>query len=281
MDGTLGQMMRVVIGAGVETFAATAGRALEDERLPPAEHRPWPLPREPWVMAQSWQHALFAHWPLPPAQLRPFVPAGVTLDTFEGQAWLGITAFVVAGARIRGVPAVPGISTFAEVNLRTYVTTEDKPGVLFLSLDAASVAAVLGARAWFRLPYYFTAGDVQSRGGRMRFVSRREHPGGPSARFSARYGAAASRRLPGGAELTRWLLERYCLYCGADGTLLRAEIHHQPWPVQAAEATIEENTLPNALGLRVDDSTALLHFASGVDAVIWPPRVVDGTRRAA
>lgn len=270
--------MRALIGAGVETFAATAGRALEGDALPSADHRPWPPPREPWVMAQSWQNALFAHWPLPPSALRPFVPGRVALDTCGGDAWLGITAFVVAGARFRGVPAVPRLSTFAEVNLRTYVTTDDKPGVLFLSLDAASVAAVLGARAWFRLPYFFASGDAQRREGWMRFVSRREHPGAPPARFSARYRGAPARPLPGGSTLTRWLLERYCLYCAADGTLLRAEIHHRPWPVHAAEATIEDNTLPSAFGLRVDDARALLHFSPGVGAVIWPPRVVERLR---
>src|SRR6266550_2335168 len=100
MDGSLGQLMRVVIGAGVETFVAAAGQALEHDALPPADHRPWALPREPWVMAQAWQNALFIHWPLPPATLRRFVPPGVALDTRDGTAWLGITAFVVSGARI-------------------------------------------------------------------------------------------------------------------------------------------------------------------------------------
>ena len=128
MDPALGQVMRAVIGAGVETFVATAGRALENEALPPADHRPWPPPREPWVMAQSWQNALFAHWPLPPTTLRRFLPAGLELDTFDDEGWLGITAFVVAGARLRGAPAIPGFSTFAEVNVRTYVKADNKPG---------------------------------------------------------------------------------------------------------------------------------------------------------
>jgi uncharacterized protein len=281
MEASLGHVMRTMIGAGVETFVATAGRALEHDALPSADHRPWPLPSEPWVMAQAWQHALFAHWKLAPRALRRFVPAGVALDLFDGAAWVGITAFVVAGARIRGVPAVPGFSTFAEVNVRTYVTADDKPGVLFLSLDAASVAAVLGARAWFRLPYYVTAGESGARDGWRRFTSRREHPGSVSARFSARYRPSGDRRLPGGAKLTRWLVERYCLYCAADGALLRAEIHHAPWPIAAAEAVIEDNTLGEALGLSLDQPPAVLHYASGVDAVIWPPRVVPAvqTRR--
>jgi uncharacterized protein len=273
--------MRTVIGAGVETFVATAGRTLEDSALPPATHRPWPPPREPWVMAQGWKNMLFAHWPVRPAALRRFVPRGVALHTHDGTAWLGITAFVVADARIRGVPAVPGLSTFAEVNVRTYVITDDKPGVLFLSLDAASVAAVVGARAWFRLPYFSAAGRAERRDGWVHFTSRRAHPGAPAARFSARYRASHTRRLPGGAELTRWLVERYCLYCGADGVLLRAEIHHAPWPIEPAEAVIEDNTLADAVGVSVESREALLHFSRGVDAVIWPPRVVEQTGRAA
>ena len=280
VGASLGQLMRTVIGTGVETFVATAGRALESNALPPAEHRPWPLPREPWVMAQGWHNMLFVHWPVPPAALRRLVPAGVVLDTYEGIAWLGVTAFVVANARIRGVPAVPGLSTFAEVNLRTYVTTDDKPGVLFVSLDAASVAAVLGARAWFRLPYFIAAGQMEPREGWLRFTSRRDHPGAPPARFSARYRASPRRRVPGGAGLTRWLVERYCLYCAADGALLRAEIHHEPWPIEAAEAVIEDNTLPDAADLRVQDEDALLHFSHGVDAVVWPPRVIERSGRA-
>jgi uncharacterized protein len=275
---SLGQVMRTVIGAGVETFVATAGRTLEDSALQPATHRPWPPPREPWVMAQGWKNMLFAHWPVRPAALRRFVPRGVTLHTYEGTAWLGITAFVVADARIRGVPAVPGLSTFAEVNVRTYVIADDKPGVLFLSLDAASVAAVLGARAWFRLPYFMAAGQAERRAGWVHFTSRRDHPGVPAARFSARYRASDTRRLPGGAALTRWLVERYCLYCGADGALLRAEIHHEPWPIEPAEAVIEDNTLADAVGVSVEDREALLHVSRGVDAVIWPPRVVERTR---
>ena len=272
--------MRVVIGAGVETFVATAGRALEDGSLPAADHRPWPLPHEPWVMAQGWHNMLFAHWPVPPDALQRFVPRGLTLEVRDGSAWVGITAFVVTAARVRGVPAVPGLATFAEVNVRTYVTTDDKPGVLFLSLDAASTAAVLGARAWFRLPYFVSEGTVERRDGWLVFDSRRTHPGVTAVRFRARYRDAGGRHLAGGAMLTRWLVERYCLYCEADGVLLRAEIHHAPWPVEPAEAVIEENTLATPFGLTLDE-TPLLHFSPGVDAVIWPPRVVEQTDRAA
>jgi uncharacterized protein YqjF (DUF2071 family) len=134
---------------------------------------------------------------------------------------------------------------------------------------------VLGARAWFRLPYFVAAGEADSRDGWRRFTSRREHPGSVNARFTARYRPSGGRRLPGGAKLTRWLVERYCLYGAADRTLLRAEIHHAPWPIEPAEAIIQDNTLGEALGLSLDQPPALLHYATGVDAVIWPPRVVS------
>ena len=115
-------------------------------------HRPWPLPPRPWVMAQRWRDLLFAHWPVDPERLRPRIPEGLTLDCHEDAAWVSITPFRLEGLRPRGFPALPWISSFPELNFRTYVTRARKPGVLFFSLDAARTAAVMGARAAFHLP---------------------------------------------------------------------------------------------------------------------------------
>src|SRR4051812_18250469 len=106
-------------------------------------HRPWPLPRMPWIMAQSWRDVLFAHWPVPVEEVRRVVPPPLPVDTYEGQAWLGIASFEVRGLRARGTPAVPGLSSFPELNVRTYTTVNGKPGVYFFSLDAANALAVL------------------------------------------------------------------------------------------------------------------------------------------
>src|SRR5688572_8937724 len=86
------------------------------------DHRPWPVPHGPWIMAQTWNDLLFAHWPVPVDMLRPLLPASLELDTYEGQAWLSITPFMLTGARPRWVPPVPGLSAFPELNVRTYVT---------------------------------------------------------------------------------------------------------------------------------------------------------------
>ena len=101
------------------------------------DHRPWPLPRGPWLMAQTWHDLVFAHWPLPPERIRPLVPPSMPLDTFDGRAWVGVVPFWMSGVRPRAVPGLPWVSAFPELNARTYVTLDGKPGVFFFSLDAA------------------------------------------------------------------------------------------------------------------------------------------------
>src|SRR4029453_18901262 len=106
-------------------------KILEIGVLPPADHRPWPLPRRPWIMAQTWERLAFAHLPVPEERLRPLVPSGLTLQTFEGRAWLGITPFMLRGLRLRSLPSLGGLAPFPELNVRTYVTLDDRPGVFF------------------------------------------------------------------------------------------------------------------------------------------------------
>ena len=123
-----------------------------EQALSSANSRPWPPPDSPWVMSQIWRKLLFAHWPVPAEMVRPLLPAGLALDTWDGQAWLGIVPFQMERVRFRGLPGIPTATRFGELNVRTYVTADDKPGVFFFSLDAGSLLAVLGARALFALP---------------------------------------------------------------------------------------------------------------------------------
>src|SRR5258706_3621107 len=117
-------------------------------------HRPWALPRQPWIMAMQWHDLLFMHWPIPSARIRKYIPAALTIDTFDGVAWIGVVPFWMRGVRPRLVPALPRLSAFPELNVRTYVTAQGKPGVWFFSLDAANALAVAAARLTFHLPYF-------------------------------------------------------------------------------------------------------------------------------
>jgi uncharacterized protein YqjF (DUF2071 family) len=238
-------------------------------------HRPWPLPKGPWVLAQEWHELLFAHWPLPAKALQALVPPSLRLDTWAGEGWISVVPFVMQGVRPRLAPAVPWLSSFPELNVRTYVTAPDgsKPGVFFFSLDAANPAAVAIARSLFRLPYFNAAMRVSLEGDTVSYVSRRTHRQAAPGHFVARYGPAGevTRTRPG--TLDEWLTERYCFYTvDTQGSPLICEIHHRPWPVQPARAEFEQNDIAGASGLGLAPQPALMHFSKALPVVAWPLR---------
>jgi uncharacterized protein YqjF (DUF2071 family) len=243
------------------------------------DHRPWPLPRAPWVMAQTWEDLLFAHWPVPVERLRAVVPREMPLDTHAGSAWLGITPFDVSALRLRGLPHVPGITTFLETNVRTYATIGGRPGIHFFSLDAASCLAVLGARLTYRLPYFRARMAARREAGWVDYRTVRASSNAPAARLHARYRPTGPAFNAVEGTLEHFLTERYCLYAvDRPGRVLRADIHHRPWPLQAAEAELERNTMAEPVGLALDGAP-LLHFAARQDVLIWPPAPVRDRRR--
>jgi uncharacterized protein YqjF (DUF2071 family) len=233
-------------------------------------HRPWPMPDAPWVMTQSWHDLLFAHWPVAPDALRAVVPAQLPLDLFDGRAWIGVVPFHMTHVAPRGVPWWPLTSAFPELNVRTYVTLDDKPGVYFFSLDAGSRIAVATARALFHLPYYNATMAVESQSDAVRYVSRRQSNGAPPATFEVRYQPTGPATPPERGSLEYFLTERYCLYTfDRSARVRRLEIHHPPWPLQPAEATIVSNTMASAAGLPVLPGRPLLHFSKRQDVVTW------------
>jgi uncharacterized protein YqjF (DUF2071 family) len=247
-----------------------------------AGHRPWPPPARPWVHAQSWHGLLFAHWPVPPAALRPVVPEVLPLDTFDGEAWLGVVPFVLTRLRLRRLPPLPGVSAFPECNVRTYVTLGGKPGVYFFSLDAANPLAVAGARL-LHLRYFLAAMAVRRRGPWVSYASRRlgpAWPGTPAAAFRARYRPTGPPAPAAPGSLDYFLTERYCLYAvDRRRRVSRLEIHHRPWPLQPAEAELETNTMTAPIGLRLPDVPPLLHYAHRQDMVGWLPEIVPPAAR--
>jgi hypothetical protein len=241
-------------------------------------HRPWPLPWGPWIMAQRWTDLLFAHWPVDMVALRAIVPAALPIDTFNGEAWISIAAFYLSHLRPRWLPALPIVSEFPELNVRTYVTLGAKPGVYFFSLDAGSALAVAAARATYFLPYFRANMDIRAAAdGTLQYRSRRTDARGRPAELSVRYRPTGpiTRAKPG--SLDHWLTERYCLYAADHGTRIRrAEIHHHPWPLQPAEAQIEINTMAAAAGIALPATPPRLSFASRLDVVVWSPTRADG-----
>jgi uncharacterized protein len=240
-------------------------------------HRPWPMPSSPWVMTQTWNDLLFAHWPVEAATLRDKIPAGFELDEFEGHAWLGIVPFYMTNVSPRGLPNLPWISEFAELNVRTYVRVGGDAGVYFFSLDAANPLAVGVARTMFHLPYFSAEMNVDERDGWIAYESRRSSD--PSADFVARYRPIGDAQPPVKATLEYFLTERYCLFTvDSSWHAYRVDIHHPPWPLQPAEAQIAVNTMADAVGIRLPARAPLLHFSKRQDMVGWTLKKVKGKR---
>ena len=248
-----------------------------DPLLGVTAHRPWPLPSGPWVMKQIWHDLLFAHWPLPPDQVRKVVPSQLPLDTFEGKAWVGVVPFRMSGVRPRAIPALPGLSAFPELNVRTYVTLDGKPGVYFFSLDATNLPAVWAARALYKLPYFHAKMQVR-RENQIHYESVRQHDRRPAV-FRGSYGPVADVELRRPGSLEHWLTERYCLYAVAHDEIFRGEVHHLQWPLQNAEAAIQENSMAAPAGLALPPIAPVCHFAKRLEVLIWPLRRIPASER--
>jgi uncharacterized protein YqjF (DUF2071 family) len=240
-------------------------------------HRPWPQPQGPWVMAQSWHDLLFAHWPVEAAALRAKIPPQLEIDTFLGQAWMAVVPFRMSGVRLRATPSVPWLSKFPELNVRTYVVAEGKPGAWFFSLDAGNFLAVAIARAWFHLPYFRARMSCEERDGWIHYKSERVQGSGPDAILEGKYRPIGGTIEKKRESLEHFLTERYCLYAAdSEGRILRCEIHHPPWNLQTAEAEFTRNTMSEAAGVSLPGQKPLLHFARRQDVAVWPPRHLDG-----
>lgn len=227
----------------------------------------------PWVIRMRWLDLLFAHWPVPADTLRPLIPDGLDVDTFDGRAWLGVVPFRMEDVGPRFLPAPPGPGAFPEINVRTYVRRNGRGGVWFLSLDAASRLAVEGARIAFHVPYYRARMAVTTHDGWVDYRSRRIDSRGAPASFVARYRPIGPVDLAPPGSLEAFLTDRRGLYAvNGRGTISWTAIRHAPWPLQPAEAVIESNAMAAAHGIDLPDEAPLLHFARRLDVVAWWPR---------
>lgn len=223
--------------------------------------------RASWFLSQRWSQLLFAHWPLPARLLRPLIPAALEIDTYAGEAWVGIVPFYMSRVHIKHLPRMPGMGEFCELNVRTYVTYKGEAGVWFFSLDASSPLAVFGARRLFKLPYYVADMRLVKEQNFIHYHSRRIHQGAAPAVFEGSYVPTSPPSPSRPGTLEHWLTERYSLYAstGRGRVLYRADIQHAPWPLQQAEADFRMNTIAAAGAIRLPKMSPLLHYAEQID----------------
>ena len=230
-------------------------------------------------MRQWWGKLLFMHWPVEVSALRPFVPPQLSIDTFDGRAWVGVVPFKMWGVRPYFTPPVPGLNSFLELNVRTYVHYRGVPGVWFLSLDINSPFAKWGGRQFFFLPYHNAEMSLSQRENFIDYASERPAGDAPAATFRAGWtiGERLAQSEPDSLEF--FLTERYCLYSAFREQLYRCRVFHDPWPLHAAEVTSHDSTMLEAAGLNAPAGEPLLHYAEELKVDIWPLLRVESDTR--
>lgn len=224
------------------------------------QHRPFPLPTTNWNYYQEWRNALFLHWKIPFETLRPIVPGKLKLDSFNGDYYVSLVAFTMKNIRPRLLPAFTPISTFHEINLRTYTIHNNKGGVYFLSIEAEKTISAFLARMLSGLPYQKA---------RMHRSSETYNSVNPKANQQLDLSYQIGKPVLHKSLLDTWLTERYCLHLVQQDQIYTFDIHHLEWPL--AEVEIKTKQLHYKvgdlnLGTIPPDST---HYSEGVQVLAW------------
>lgn len=225
------------------------------------------LAAKTWIMKQTWKHVLFLHWPLHAESLRPFIPKELEIDTYDGQAWLGMIVFEMGGIYPRGLSRLPLTPPFSEINVRTYVTYKGEPGIYFLSIDVNNWASLNIAKRWYHLPYRPSEVSIQKEGASLHFEGiRKKEPLYVKGSYTPLKESFFSRA----GRLDYWFTERYRLYSSDSfSNLYTASIDHPPWALQNTEVTIDKNTLFSPFGFHLGADAPIAHYSYGVQTNFW------------
>jgi len=244
--------------ARIEAFAERVRKGIED------------LSHE-WILYVAWTDLLLASWPIPEEQLRPLVPAGVDIDTFNGSGWVSIVPFNAVDMHLRDLPPFPGQANFCELNFRTYVRLGDTRAVFFLSLDCPGMLANFIGGTLFHLPFKEAEMSLTPSGDGFNFQSRRTAKGEFPASFIATYRPIGEAATPAAGTLEDFLTNRLSLILpDRHGGLKRGDIAHEPWMLQRAEVSIELNTIAEAAGITLPEVAPHVAFARKTDSLVYP-----------
>ena len=222
-------------------------------------------------MVHRWSDLTFLHWRYDAATIQPLLPAGLTVETYGGDAWVGLVPFHMR-VRAPGLPAVPWASYFPETNVRTYVTGPDgKTGVWFFSLEAARLGAVLAGRS-LNLNYCWAQMRLERDGDVVRYESTRRWPGPAGARNRAEVKAGEPFAAADLTAFDHYLTARFRLWTVLNRKPVRMQAHHPPWPLRRATVRDLDPGLVTAAGLPEPEGEPIVHFSDGVEVRIGAPQ---------
>lgn len=242
---------------------------MKHELLNYLEHRTAPLPKGPWAMYQRWDDILCLHIPVDAEALSRYIPDGLSLDLYEGSAWVSIFPFKIKDLQFRGLPKPPYIHHFLELNVRTYVKHKNIPGIYFFSLDAEKSLPVLGARMG-TLPYFKAKMRAKEKDGWIHYESRRQYSS--EVYFKGKYRPAGPTENKEYEPLEKWLLERYYLFNTVKGTVIHVGIHHLPWRPEKADIVYDKQSLKTLMPGSITGEPVLAHYVNTLEVIFWLPQ---------
>jgi uncharacterized protein len=202
-----------------------------DQILASTGNRQYPLPEKKWKYFQQWHDTIFLHWEVPVYFLQEHIPKEIELDTFNNMAWVSLVAFEVRNMKLRKMPSLPYISNFQEINLRTYVIKDGRPGIYMFSIETDKLIEVLLTRVFIGLPYK----KSKIKRTRKRIVSQNK---ALNLRLDITIGK--TRPLVEKTNLDFWLTERHCLYETYGNKICRFDIHHKQWELKNLSVSIND-----------------------------------------
>lgn len=232
------------------------------------EHRTFPYPSRWWVMRQKWRNVSFIHWPVSQKALRAIIPQSLEIDTYHHQAWIGIVIFEMESIHIRGMSSFSLTPSFPEINIRTYVSHKGIPGIYMIDIDVDNWMTAKAAKTLFRMPYHMANISIEKSTNAFHYESSRLI--NPAIKGEGFITPISDIYVSDKDSLDYWLMERYRLYHVKNGKVYKADIHHQAWELQKAEAKIHKNTQLSSLKLGINEHVPVVsHFSVGVDPVLW------------
>lgn len=228
--------------------------------------------RKSWMMTQQWQDILFLHWPVPPHELKQHIPNELELDLYENKAWLSIVLFKVTGNRLRFMPPFPGVSSFLQLNVRTYVTYNGMKGIHFFNLDVNNAFLVKLTPIDHFLPFRHAKMSLKRKGNTFTFTSSVQKSKTLQEKLVATFKPSA--RQIESLTFERWLVERYHLWKKTDKHLLRMDVLHSPWCLQHVSTFINVNTMTSFVKNSTLLNQPIAHYAKSKKTLIFPPVLV-------
>ena len=229
------------------------------------------------IMRQRWERLTFLHWAFDPDAVQRLLPPGLTAETWDGAAWVGLVPFYMRVATPTG-RRVPWVSNFCETNVRTYVRDPSgRSGIWFFSLDAARLGAVVVARATpYRLPYFWASMRLGQRGDESAYLAQRYRSplgGLHCGPVTSRVRVAVGEPIPADqvSAFEHFLTARWMLFSVTGGRPTAARACHSRWPLHRATAQLVDDQLITAAGLPAPGGQPLVHYSPGVDVAIGGP----------